>query len=180
VHRLILCKTVSITAESVAKIEEIYNHKVVSVKAIGHDGNVPENAVDGKNSTRWSHEGGESWIIFEFEDVKPLDYVGCIWYYGDERKEDFEIHTSLDGVTYEKVAEHKSEMTVDMAGYDAGDGEAKFVKLICKGNSSNLWNSLCEIKFYPPHESGEMVVDAPASLNRDIVVKRCHYVATRV
>jgi len=145
------------------------NYTVKSVTAIGHDGNKPENTVDGKYGTRWSHEGGESWIVFELEEIVPVAYIGTVWYMGGERQESFEVHLSKDGTNYTPVFDGRAEMSADMVATDlsaSGIENAKYVKLLCKGNTANLWNSLCEIKIYPPHQSGELVVDAPASLER--------------
>lgn len=37
---------------------------IAGVRAVGDDGNVPGNVLDGKLDTRWSHEGDDTWQIW--------------------------------------------------------------------------------------------------------------------
>ena len=135
-------------------------YKVAGVTATGDDGNKPENTVDGSYGTRWSYESANCFITFELESVVPVSYIGIAWYCGDQRSETFDVEVSEDGVNYTRVStDNKTPRQLNMAPYDMGGVNAKFIKLICKGNTENQWNSITEFKAYPVHSSGNMVVE---------------------
>ncbi len=145
-------------------------YDVLNVTAKGHDGNTPKGTLDDDYNTRWSCEGDNEWILFELSESMPIGYVGASFYYGDKRLEKFSIHLSEDGVSYEKVWEGESERGLEMFPYPAGGKKAKYIKLICNGNTANLWNSITEINIYPPTESGAMPVEAFSNEPKEIII----------
>lgn len=133
--------------------------KVVSVEAIGHDGNEPKNTIDGDYNTRWSHDGTDSWIIFELEKKTTIGYIGFAWYYGDVRIESFDLYVSEDGENYTHINSAESYSGLGMYGYDLKNTVGKYVKVICHGNNENTWNSMTECKIYPPSADGKLTVE---------------------
>lgn len=105
-------------------------------------------SYDGDISTVWSAEGKGKFVCYEFADVTAVKDVNIMWNKGDARKAYFEIHTSLDGVNFEKVFEGESAGNVkDDYEATAINKDAKFVKVVCNQNSSSAWNAIKEIKF---------------------------------
>ena len=140
------------------------SYDIVGVKAIGNDGNLPQDAIDGDYETRWSYEGVNAWIIFDLGEVKPLGYMGIAFYKGDERVTIFSIETSSDGMNYAPAAtDITGEMTLDMIGVDLNGIQGRYVKFIGNGNSLNAWNSLTEVRIYPPRSDGKMILSGGTS-----------------
>lgn len=133
---------------------------VVSVSAIAHDGNLPENIIDNDYGTRWSCEGAQKWIMLELAETTTVGYAGIAWYQGNERTEKFELEVSVDGVNFVKVFDGSSEDTLNMAAYTLGNQPAKYVRIVCNGNTAGMWNSITEVKIYPPQADGSMPVES--------------------
>lgn len=132
---------------------------VVSVSAIAHDGNRPENIVDNDYGTRWSCEGAQKWIMLELAETTTVGYAGIAWYQGNERTEKFSLEVSSDGTNFVKVFDGSSEDTLNMAAYTLGNQPAKYVRIVCNGNTAGMWNSITEVKIYPPQADGSMPVE---------------------
>lgn len=148
-------------------IKEAY--KVVSVQASADDGNVVENMLDGDYSTRWSAEG-EQYAILELEKALPISHVGIsFWKATDGKQAIFDLETSMDGVNWTKVWSGKSSGTTEsMEAYNMKGTVAKYVKFSGHGRTNSLWNSLVELKIYPPQPDGSMPVDS--ELNSDKIL----------
>lgn len=139
--------------------EEIPYLKVKEVIASSNDGNVPGNTVDGDYESRWSAEGKKQWIRFELEETAEIGYVGMAFYCGNERFAIFTLEISEDGENWEEVYSGKSVMQLDMQPFDLKGEKAKYIRYVGMGSSANLWNSICEVKFYPPKKDGSMPVE---------------------
>lgn len=138
------------------------SYAVTSVTASADDGNKPENVIDGDYNTRWSAQGIYCTLTLELSENLPIGYVGVAWYIGNERNSNFEIELSENGTNFYSVFKGQSPLTLNMTGYDAGGKNAKFIRIACMGNSENLWNSITEIKIYPPLEGGKIIVENAA------------------
>lgn len=152
-------RQVNITSSSTSTLPEGTSYNIVSAVASEDDGNAPDGSVDGNWQTRWSAEGDDCWIIYELESAVPLGYIGIAWYSGNERQSKFDVSVSTDGTTYTPVlTDVLSPKIKEMAPYNLNGATAKYIKLDCHGNTSNLWNSIVEVKIYAPREDGEMPV----------------------
>lgn len=129
-----------------ASISELEVRDFASVSAIGDDGNVPANAIDGDLSTRWSHNGLGSWIQGDLGAVLPVSAVRIAWYRGDERTTSFVIEVSADGTSYATVVSATSSgTTLDFETYAFAETSARYVKVTVNGNSQNTWASISEL-----------------------------------
>lgn len=135
------------------------SYAVTSVTASADDGNKPENVIDGDYNTRWSAQGAYCTLTLELPQLLPIGYVGVAWYVGNERTSSFEIELSENGTDYHSVFKGQSALTLNMTGYDAGGENARFVRIACMGNSESLWNSITEVKIYPPLKGGGIAVE---------------------
>ena len=121
----------------------------VTVTAIGsQSGNPHTNANDGKLSTRWSQEGTSQWIRFDLKNVKSVWAVDVAFYNGNQRVFYFKVQTSTDNRTWTDATGNLSSsgMTNEMERYRFEPVEARYVRLLCNGNSTNKWNSPTEIR----------------------------------
>lgn len=119
------------------------------VTAIGsQEGNPYTNVGDGDLNTRWSQEGWGQWICFDMTEAKDVYAVDMAFYNGDKRQFYFNIETSVDSISWQTVAENmvSSGMTTEMERFAFTPVEARFVRIVCNGNSQNYWNSPTEIR----------------------------------
>src|SRR5262245_5423728 len=120
-----------------------------AVTAIGSDGNVPANTLDGNLGTRWSNLGKGSWIQLDLGAAKTLCSLAIAWYRGNVRTNDFQIAVSSDGTSFNTVFTGKSSgTTTALEEYDFADTSARFVRVIVNGNTENDWASITELKTY--------------------------------
>ena len=107
--------------------------------------NTEKSAIDGELGTRWAAEGDGQWLELEFVNIETVDAITVACFNGNARKTLFSLYISMDGENYEKVFEGESSGTTnDYEIYEVGGKQAKFVKLIGKGNTVNGWNSITE------------------------------------
>lgn len=130
---------------------------VASVIASGHDGNVPENTLDGRLDTRWSNLGKGSWIDYDIGTVAKVGGVSVAWHEGNKRRNDFVVSTSNDGIHYKVVYTGQSSgTTVDAETYRFDPRKARRVRITVNGNNLNDWASLAEARVcaakVPPRE----------------------------
>ncbi len=157
--------------EELLNVESSVNkeYKVVSISASGDDGNVPENLIDDDYETRWSLEGTSgSTVTLELENAVPVGYVGIAQYNGTGGKQAiFDIEVSNDGVNFTQVFTGKaSGQTVSMEPYACGGVTAKYVRYNGHGRTNSSWNSVTEIKVFPPTKDGSMPVDGELTSNK--------------
>ncbi len=103
--------------------------------------------VDGDLGTRWSNADRGGSITWDLGAPQTVAGIELGFYQGATRSSLFELHTSVDGVTW---------TTVD-AGHSRGRGEqleiriwgapvlARYVRYLGFGNSDSGWNSLTEV-----------------------------------
>lgn len=123
--------------------------KGITVSASHDDGNGPGNVLDGNPDTRWSASGEKEWIAFDLGRLRQLPGLSIAWYSGDKRQTAFEISVSEDGEAWRGAFKGQSGgKSVDLETYAFGKEEAaRYVRVTCFGNTSNLWNSITEIAF---------------------------------
>ncbi|RYV52117.1 right-handed parallel beta-helix repeat-containing protein [Pengzhenrongella frigida] len=159
-----------------AGLPQAPDHLIVSsVTASGSDGNVPENAVDGDPSTRWSAlteaPAPPPWLELDLGSAQPVGYLGIAWHQGDRRPSLFDVETSLDGESWTVAVEGgvSSGTTLNFEPVELGVAvavglHARFIRYIGHGNTLSGWNSLTEVRAYPAHPGGAVVDDLSALL----------------
>src|SRR2546425_8280629 len=122
------------------------NSPIAAVTAIGSDGNIPANAIDGNLTTRWSNLGVGSWIKLDLGTPKTVCNVDIAWYNGNLRSNNFVISTSTDGNTFANVYTGTSSgTTASFENYNFADVTARYVMITVNGNTGNNWASISEI-----------------------------------
>ncbi|WP_309119343.1 DNRLRE domain-containing protein [Paenibacillus sp.] len=139
------------------------------VTASAHDGNVPLNTIDGNWNTRWSAEGAGQWIQYDLGQARTVDYVDIAFYSGDRRSTRFDILASGDAQQWTTVYSGQSSGTT--SGFERFAFEpvdARFVRIVGYGNTSNHWNSITEVymeglpDIVKPVRLAELSVGAPS------------------
>ncbi len=121
----------------------------ITINAEGsQSGNPYSNVNDGSLTTRWSYEGKNKWIRFDLGKTKLVYAVDVAFHDGNKRVFYFKIQTSSNGSTWTDATGDltSSGMTNEMERYRFAATEARYVRLLCSGNSTNNWNSPTEIR----------------------------------
>lgn len=132
--------------------QALFEHDIVKATASSDDGNVPANAIDGILSTRWSARGLGQTLVLDLASVKDVGSVSIVFYKGAERKSQFTLGLSSDGVNYVTGARLTSALSTGSQSFKVA-GKARFVRITGYGNdsvSSTDWNSLSEVAVFAP------------------------------
>jgi F5/8 type C domain-containing protein len=127
---------------------------ITGVTAESHDGNVPQNAVDGSMTTRWSKNGLPTWIRLDMGVAKTLHFVKIAWYKGNERVMGFNIETSSDGTSFTNQFTGSSMgTTAEFEMYNFTDVVCRYVRINVTSNSQstslgNVYASISEIELW--------------------------------
>lgn len=140
---------------------------IIEVAASGHDGNFPENVLDDDLTTRWSAQSavvdGEragQWLQFNLGTKQTVSYMGIAFHSGNARSSIFEIEVSLDGESWTQVYSGQSSgQTLELEAFDFPDVQAKYVRFVGYGNTTNAWNSITVAHVYGPSSNGDVVLD---------------------
>jgi len=117
--------------------------KIKSVKASDHDGNTPQNAIDGKAASRWSTEKIGSWLEMELQYPSKVDSVEMAFYKGDTRQQYFDVYGNGEPLIKEAKSSGK---TLGLERFIIKNPkEVTKVTIFGNGNSKNSWSSLTEI-----------------------------------
>lgn len=150
------------------KISSEMERKPLEIKSIKSiDDLETKELVDKNYATKWTHESPQSWLLFELAEVTTVGYAGVSWYQGKQRYADFEIQVSVDGENFETAFDGTAGYGETFLPYSLGNKQAKFIKFIGKGNDVNGINSVQEIRFYPPHKSGQMLINDQDMIGRE-------------
>lgn len=108
--------------------------------------NLPANVLDGDLNTRWSAFGDPQWIQFDLLSIQTVTAVDIAFFVGNLRSAFFDIETSIDATNWTPAYTGSSSgSTLDLERYDIVDVQARYVRIIGHGNTSNLWNSITEV-----------------------------------
>ena len=122
-------------------------HSVVMATATNDDGNVASNVLDGNFQSRWSSNVAGVELVLDMGQVNTLTEAHIAFFAGDQRQSYFELLYSTDGVNYQSLGSFTSSGTsLNLEIFDVSDVNARYVKYIGNGNSSNGWNSSTEMK----------------------------------
>ncbi|WP_171056078.1 polysaccharide lyase family 8 super-sandwich domain-containing protein [Paenibacillus sinopodophylli] len=139
---------------------EPLRHKVYAVTASEHDGNLPENTFDNNIGSRWSALGDGQWIEYDLGKVQDIGYIGINFFYQMNRYSKFNILVSEDKEEWTQVFSGNSSVVSEAQFqlFDFPDTQARYVKIVGNGNSSNKWNSINETHIYAPSSAGNVII----------------------
>ncbi len=113
-----------------------------------HDGNGPCHLMDNDLGTRWSADGQGQWAQFDLGEVKEIEAVEIAFYKGESRTATFDLEFSNDGNNWTPLLtqEISSGTTSDLESFTFTVQSARYLRYVGYGNSSNIWNSLLEVR----------------------------------
>lgn len=141
--------TSSAKAEILIRGTEV-KYTPTTITASSHDGNIPENMNDGDLTTRWSAEGIGQWLQYDLGEPRTLNYLLISFYNGASRNTYFAVEVSEDGVTWTEIVKDTSRIASGFQFFDMKNVQARYVRYVGGGNSTNLWNSLEEMEIWGP------------------------------
>ncbi|HDY8063641.1 hypothetical protein LO82_03605 [Vibrio vulnificus] len=108
----------------------------------------PEHVLDGSNKTRWANKG-DSWLMFEFEQLTTLQHIDLTIFKGDERKQHFDLEVSRDGMQWQKVfSASTSGATKAKERYRFSPSQARYARVNAYGTDvSKSWSGFHQIQF---------------------------------
>ncbi|WP_334056252.1 chondroitinase-B domain-containing protein [Polaribacter sp. P097] len=116
--------------------------------------NIPENTLDGDDSTRWSanSSNGSAYLTYNLQCKKTVTSVKIYFHKGDSRTSSFKIATSVDGTNFTDVTGilTSSGTTVGFEDFDFSPfQEVQFIRIFGYGNSEGSgWNSYEEVQIF--------------------------------
>jgi hypothetical protein len=130
------------------------NIPITKVTASGDDGggSVASNVVDKNLITRWANKGLGSWIQMDLDSQLPICSIEIAWYKGNSRSYNFEISSSNDGSTFNKIYSGESGgKALAPEKYELDNPvSARFLRITVNGNTAsdsnqNTWAAITEI-----------------------------------
>lgn len=110
------------------------------------DGNVGENAFDGRLDSRWAANGVGQWIFMDLGKKVKLDHILVSYAYGTQRKEYFDIQVSDDGESWTTIGKFNSSgTTIEPEKYPLDGVETRYVRFWSRGQGQGGWTSVGEI-----------------------------------
>lgn len=119
--------------------------------------NPASSAVDGNTSTRWSGYGTSVTFDITLSSSALIDYLKIAFYSGDERTNSFQVYTrATTSDSFDLVGTKTSSgSTEGYETFDVTNSTGQYIRLICKGNSVNDWNSILEVDVYGTGDEDE-------------------------
>lgn len=110
---------------------------------------VGEKSIDGDLETLWSVEGDDQWIAYELDKECLVESMYIYLNKATERVAYFDVLASVDGVNYTPVITGgKGNGKTEGENFDFPEPvNAKYIKIMTKGNSVSKWNAIKEIQF---------------------------------
>ena len=131
--------------------EKLVEVPIVTYKASASQadkGNVEANAFDNNFDTYWAAEG-DQWIEMDLGKSTVINSIGIAFIKGNERCFQYEIQTSEDGEEWEnKYSGASSGESLEMEMTYLKQHEARYIRVLGHGNSTNKWNSYAEVRIY--------------------------------
>ena len=142
----------------------------IAVTAIGSQtGNTPDKTLDNDINSRWSQEGIGQWIKYDLGETKQVNAVDIAFFSGNQRLNYFSIELSNDDTNYYPALSDvvSSGTTNELERYAFTTRPARYVKIICNGNSASNWNSISETRI--------RFTEINAGLNPDSNIRKNHF-----
>ena len=81
--------------------------------------------------------------------MRRVSEVGIAWYRGNERRASFDVQVSKDGSNWTRVYRGTSSgKKLDMERVSFSGRDARFVRIVGRGNTMNNWNSITEVGLF--------------------------------
>ncbi len=106
------------------------------------------NSFDNDKATAWSSLGVQN-IVYDLSEVCALRKIKVMFFkYDDDRYIPYEVYASEDGEQWSLLQTGNSPVRSDAFVEIDTEIDARFVKIVVKGNSFNGWNRISEVEIY--------------------------------
>ncbi len=106
------------------------------------------NSFDNDKTTAWSSLGVQN-IVYDLSEVYALRRIRVMFFkYDDNRYIPYEVYASENGEDWSLLQTGDSPAKSDEFVEVAAKINARFVKIVVKGNSFNGWNRISEVEIY--------------------------------
>ena len=142
--------------QSAATTLTISSSSVSDISKIDQANNTtPGKSYDNNMSTRFAINGIGEYITYDLGSSKTVGSVQIAWYSGNTRTTRFQIFTGTSTGSLTKVFDNSSSgTTTNYETYDFTDVNARYVRIVGLGNSSNNWLSINEVKILGAESGG--------------------------
>lgn len=117
---------------------------VAKATATSDDGNVPANAIDSNDATRWSAQGVGQKLFLDLGNDYQISKVEIKWYKSTSRSARGSI--LVDNVVVYPSFSSDTKQAIMSISFAPAKG--KLVTIVCNGNNTNDWNSIVEAKVF--------------------------------
>ncbi|MDO6604456.1 M60 family peptidase N-terminal accessory domain-containing protein [Arenibacter palladensis] len=119
----------------------------LSVKSSSTTG--PENTLDDNPATTWASKGDGEYLLYDLGEVYDLCDFEINFKNGQTKLNYYDIEISRDNQTFMVVKQGLSS-TKTTTTYDTYSisRKARYVKIIGRGNETDDWNNISDVKFY--------------------------------
>ncbi|MCK0156493.1 discoidin domain-containing protein [Cellulophaga sp. F20128] len=109
----------------------------------------PENTLDNNPDTQWAAKGNGEYLIYDLGAIYELCDLEIKFTNRRTRLNYFDIQVSRENKTYMEVKQglSSSKTTASFDTYSVSR-KARYIKIICRGNETDDWNSISDIKFF--------------------------------
>jgi hypothetical protein len=123
------------------------------------NGHIPENAIDGNLSTRWSTANLPQGLEVDLGETKRIAFLKVAWYRGNERTCNYRIITHTVGSEAGVVRKTgtSSGQTTGFETYDFPDVNARWVEFWVDTNSQSNFASISELEIW----GGDVLTSTP-------------------
>ncbi|MBP3361482.1 MAG: discoidin domain-containing protein [Clostridia bacterium] len=145
-----LTNTYSISYNKIPKLPDVDGYERLQVydvyaSSTPQSENGASNVNDNNLSTRYAVEGSGEWVELDLGSSVSFDSIALAIYYGDSRKNFYEIEVSDDGENYRNIFKGEtSGTTADIEVVDIPDTTARYIRYVTQGSTAGTWNSVTE------------------------------------
>lgn len=107
-------------------------------------GNPAEHLFDRDFASRWASDMEGAHVVVDMGETRSINGATFVFYDGNKRKYNFEIHVSEDNKNYTKVFAGTSTGHSDVYETILFDANARYVKFVGFGHATGAWNNMIE------------------------------------
>ena len=146
---------------------------IVDAKSSDSDNPTTLNAIDNDVGTAYSSEGVGSWLELDMGQVQKVNSIAMSFPSGTKRIAFFAVELSNDRENWKQVYDGKSSgKTLEPQHFSFELQQARYVRIIGKGNSASAWNSYYDVGLFDDRlyiKDFSMTVDQPNPKKGDIL-----------
>ncbi len=109
---------------------------------------IVDGVINTDTANRWA-VNGDGWIQMDFGSVKNVHSMAFAGVTQTTRAYNFDVLASVDGESWTTIHTGGAPKTTDkMSILPLGNVQARYIKMVGKGNNTNAWNTWAEVRFY--------------------------------